>query len=53
MPTVQNWMLSDYLGTRLVTRQTRFARFFAILLHLPFKPWGFFGLLALFYLITH
>lgn len=45
MPNPTEWGLKDYLGSKLVKRQTRLSNFLASLLYIPFKPaslflWG-------------
>lgn len=38
MPNPTEWGLKDYLGSKLVKRQTRLSNFLASLLYIPFKP---------------
>lgn len=45
MSNPTEWGLKDYLGSKLVKRQTRLSNFLASLLYIPFKPaslflWG-------------
>ncbi|SAE04005.1 Uncharacterised protein [Enterobacter hormaechei] len=45
MSNPTEWDLKDYLGSKLVKRQTRLSNFLASLLYIPFKPaslflWG-------------
>lgn len=49
----ENWTLSDYLVKRLIVRQTLLSNILIFIVCLPFKTWGLFGILALFYFYSH